>query len=111
MRICVFLILGSYASWFTTQPAQAPGSPTPSPLMNAITYVVSALPDPTLCLFAANALRDLCDANRTALAPHIGAFGELHAGLTGIPVSCLRLLADRGLLFADLFGMSGIVGY
>ncbi|KAH9886674.1 ARM repeat-containing protein [Cubamyces lactineus] len=78
-------LIGSYASWFTTQPAQAPGSPTPSPLMNAITYVVSALPDPTLCLFAANALRDLCDANRTALAPHIGAFGELHAGLTGIP--------------------------
>ena len=55
--------------------------------MSAITYVVSALPDPAFCLFAANALRDLCDANRTALAPHIGAFGELHAGLTGIPVS------------------------
>ncbi|KAI0350564.1 ARM repeat-containing protein [Trametes cingulata] len=78
-------LIGSYASWFTTQPAQAPESPTPSPLMNAITYVVSALPDPSLCLFAANALRDLCDANRAALAPHIGAFGELHAGLTGIP--------------------------
>ncbi|KAH9912340.1 ARM repeat-containing protein [Epithele typhae] len=79
--------IGSFASWFTTQPSQVPGSPTASPLMNAITYVVSALPDPTLCLFAANALRDLCDANRTALAPHISAFGELHAGLTGIPDS------------------------
>lgn len=77
---------GSYASWFTTQPAQLPESPTPSPLMNAITFVVSALPHPALCLSAANALRDLCDANRTALAPHISAFGELHAGLTGIPV-------------------------
>ena len=54
--------------------------------MNAITYVVSALTDPHLCLFAANALRDLCDANRIALAPHVSAFGELHAGLTGIPV-------------------------
>ncbi|KAL1943353.1 hypothetical protein VTO73DRAFT_4428 [Trametes versicolor] len=78
-------LIGSYASWFTTQPAQVPESPTPSPLMSAITFVVAALPHPSLCLFAANALRDLCDANRTALAPHIAAFGELHAGLTGIP--------------------------
>ncbi|KAI0651047.1 ARM repeat-containing protein [Trametes meyenii] len=78
-------LIGSYSSWFTTQPAQVPGAPSPSPLMNAITYIVSALPDRALCLFAANALRDLCDANRIALAPHISAFGELHAGLTGIP--------------------------
>ncbi|KAG2116287.1 hypothetical protein DEU56DRAFT_932400, partial [Suillus clintonianus] len=34
---------------------------------------------------AANALRNLCDANCAALAPHIGAFAELHAGLSGIP--------------------------
>lgn len=54
--------------------------------MNAISYVVAALPEPALCLPAANALRDICDANRTALAPHIAAFGELHAGLTNIPV-------------------------
>lgn len=54
--------------------------------MNAITYVVAALPEPSLCLQAANALRDLCDSNRSALAPHIGAFAELHAGLTGVPV-------------------------
>ncbi|KAI0772392.1 ARM repeat-containing protein [Trametes elegans] len=78
-------MIGSYASWFTTQPTQTPGSPTASPLMSAITFVVAALPNPALCLAAANALRDLCDANRTALAPHISAFGELHAGLTGIP--------------------------
>ncbi|KAI0714221.1 ARM repeat-containing protein [Cerioporus squamosus] len=78
-------LIGSYASWFTTQPAPTAGSVASSPLMNAITYVVSALADPNLCLFAANALRDLCDANRIALAPHINAFGELHAGLTGIP--------------------------
>ncbi|KAI0633121.1 ARM repeat-containing protein [Trametes polyzona] len=78
-------VIGSYASWFTTQPPQVPESPTPSPLMSAITFVVAALPHPALCLSAANALRDLCDANRTALAPHISAFGELHAGLTGIP--------------------------
>ena len=60
--------------------------------MGAITYVVPALTDPALCLSAANALRDLCDANRTALAPHISAFGELHAGLTGIPVGDFGLL-------------------
>ncbi|TBU41864.1 ARM repeat-containing protein [Dichomitus squalens] len=85
VRTTALYLIGSYASWFTTQPAQGPQSPTPSPLMNAISYVVSALTDSSLCLFAANALRDLCDANRTALAPHISAFGELHAGLTGIP--------------------------
>ena len=59
--------------------------------MNAVTYIASALPDPALCLPAANALRDLCDANREALAPHINAFGELHANMAGMPVSCLRV--------------------
>ena len=54
--------------------------------MNAISYVVAALPEPALCLPAANALRDLCDANGAALAPHIGAFAELHARLNDIPV-------------------------
>jgi hypothetical protein len=54
--------------------------------MNAITYVVGALHEPSLCLEAANALRDLCDTNRMALAPHIGAFAEVYAGLSGIPV-------------------------
>lgn len=54
--------------------------------MNAITYVVNALPDQALCLHAANSLRDLCDHNRNALAPHISAFGQLHAGLGNIPV-------------------------
>ncbi|PCH43249.1 ARM repeat-containing protein [Wolfiporia cocos MD-104 SS10] len=81
VRRTALLLAGSYASWFTTQSANS----TASPLMTAISYVVAALPEPTLCLPAANALRDLCDANRTALAPHISAFGELHAGLTGIP--------------------------
>ena len=54
-------------------------------LLSVISYVVAALPEPSLCLQAANALRDLCDANRVALAPHISAFGELHAGLVGVP--------------------------
>jgi hypothetical protein len=45
---------------------------------------VPALSDASLCLPAANALRDLCDANRSALAPHVTAFGELHAGLSRV---------------------------
>ena len=53
--------------------------------MGAIAYVAAALHEPSLCLSAANSLRDLCDANRVALAPHIAAFGELHAGLVDMP--------------------------
>jgi hypothetical protein len=54
--------------------------------MSALSYVVSALPEAQLCLPAAIALRDLCDANRSALAPHISAFAELHANIANIPV-------------------------
>jgi hypothetical protein len=74
-------LIAAYSTWFTKAPTP---TSTPSLLMNAISYVVTALPEPALCLPAANALRDLCDANRAALAPHIGAFAELHAGLSGI---------------------------
>jgi hypothetical protein len=70
---------GSFASWFTTLPA---GSS--EPLLAVLGYVVPALSDASLCLPAANALRDMCDANRSALAPHITAFGELHAGLSRV---------------------------
>ncbi|KAI9508978.1 ARM repeat-containing protein [Russula earlei] len=72
-------LIGSYASWFTTLPA---GSS--EPLLSVLGYVAPALSELSLCLPAANALRDLCDANRTALAPHITAFGELHAGLSRV---------------------------
>ncbi|KZP33116.1 ARM repeat-containing protein [Athelia psychrophila] len=78
-------LIGTYASWFTTQTVETTSATQSSLLMNAINFVVTALPEPSLCLQAANALRDLCDANRSALAPHIGAFAELHAGLTGVP--------------------------
>jgi hypothetical protein len=54
--------------------------------MNAVSYVINAMRLLPLCWIAANALRDLCDANRVALAPHINSFAELYAGLTGIPV-------------------------
>lgn len=85
IRRTTIVLIGTYASWFTTQPTSPPGSPHPSLLMNAISYVVAGLSEPAFCLPAANALRDLCDANRRALAPHISAFGELHANLPGIP--------------------------
>ncbi|KAG1853381.1 hypothetical protein F4604DRAFT_2044461 [Suillus subluteus] len=75
----------AYSTWFTTQPKAPTPTSAPSLLMNAISYVVAALPEPALCLPAANALRNLCNANRTALAPHIGVFVELHAGLSDIP--------------------------
>lgn len=61
--------------------------------MNAVSYTVAALQEPLLCLPAANALRDVCDANRSSLAPHIGAFAELHAGLTSVPVRIYISLA------------------
>jgi hypothetical protein len=41
---------------------------------------------------AANALRDLCYANRAAPAPHIGEFAELHTGLNGIPAREIRYI-------------------
>ncbi|KZT19856.1 ARM repeat-containing protein [Neolentinus lepideus HHB14362 ss-1] len=85
VRRTMLSLIGTYASWFTTQRTPPPGSSQPSLLMTAVSYVANALPEPSLCLQAANALRDLCDANRIALAHHIVAFGELHVGLTGIP--------------------------
>ncbi|KAH7927601.1 ARM repeat-containing protein [Leucogyrophana mollusca] len=78
-------LLGTYSSWFTTQSITSTPTSSPSLLMNAVSYVAAALPEPSLCCSAANALRDLCDANRLALAPHISAFAELHAGLISIP--------------------------
>lgn len=92
---------GTYATWFTTQNTNAvPGQQ--SLLMNAIGLVVNALSEPVLCLSAANALQELCDANRTALAPHIGAFGTLHSGLATIPVRAHHpffLLERESLIF------------
>ncbi|KAG6334626.1 hypothetical protein ID866_4467 [Astraeus odoratus] len=85
VRRTTLSLVGTYASWFTTQSNTTIPTSTPSLLMNAISYVVAAFSEQPLCLPAANALRDLCDANRAALAPHIGAFAELHASLTGIP--------------------------
>ncbi|GJE98643.1 hypothetical protein PsYK624_148780 [Phanerochaete sordida] len=85
VRRTAIILIGTYATWFTTQPTSPPGTPHPSILMSAISYTVSALSEPSLCLPAANTLRDLCDSNRAALAPHISAFGELLANLPAIP--------------------------
>lgn len=79
---------GAYSSWFATQLHSSSTNPSqPNLLLTVLSYVVSALPDPSLCLSAATALRNLCEANRKDLAVHIQAFGELHAGLNSIPVN------------------------
>ncbi|KAF8632069.1 hypothetical protein AX15_002067 [Amanita polypyramis BW_CC] len=87
IRKTMLNVIGTYSSWFATQPGQPPGSAGPNLLLSALNYIVSALEDPGLCLHAANSLRNLCDANRKALAPHISAFGELHARIDNIPDS------------------------
>ena len=122
--------LGAYSSWFATQaqssassthtstPAALIGESQPNLLLTVLSYVVSALPDPALSLPAAVALRNLCEANRKELAVHIGAFGELHAGLGNVPVSfdfgcrliycrCWLLVFDLiwGLFFFYLIGL------
>ncbi|KAG9119599.1 hypothetical protein FRC07_005313 [Ceratobasidium sp. 392] len=56
-------------------------------LLDAVGYVVTALEEPGVCTDAARALKELCDANRTRLAPHIQSFGELHQRLPRIPAN------------------------
>jgi len=80
---------GAYSSWFTTY-SKTQTTPDSTLLLNVLNYVVTALTDPALCLQAAVALRNLCDANRKALAPHVAAFGQLHDGLERIPV-CIEI--------------------
>ncbi|EJD43963.1 ARM repeat-containing protein [Auricularia subglabra TFB-10046 SS5] len=77
VRLTALSCIGSYASWFTKQDGAL--------LLSVINYVVGAIHEPALCLSATNALRDLCDSNRSALAPHIAAFGELYSKLDSIP--------------------------
>ncbi|KAF9269125.1 ARM repeat-containing protein [Marasmius fiardii PR-910] len=87
VRRTTLSLLGTYASWFASNPEQ-PTVPTKEELLTtAVSYAVQALPDSLLSLQAASALRNLCDANRKLLAPRIGAFAELHAGLARVPDS------------------------
>ncbi|THV01907.1 ARM repeat-containing protein [Dendrothele bispora CBS 962.96] len=86
VRRTTLSLIGTYASWFATSNTVTT-PPKQDLLMTCVSYVVQALPVQTLCLQAASALRNLCDANRKALAPQIGAFAELHAGLAQVPDS------------------------
>ncbi|KAG7094032.1 hypothetical protein E1B28_007654 [Marasmius oreades] len=87
VRRTTLSLLGTYASWFASNPDQATVPPREELLTTAVSYAVQALPDAMLSLQAATALRNLCDANRKLLAPRIGAFAELHAGLARVPDS------------------------
>lgn len=77
------MVIGDYSTWFADQA-------TPL-LLGALTFVVAGLPDKVLCLSAAGALKQLCDANRANLAPHIASFGEILSSSTAIPVSIPEL--------------------
>jgi hypothetical protein len=47
-------------------------------LLRAVNYTVTALAEPSLSLQASITLKDLCDANRAILAPHLNSFSDLH---------------------------------
>lgn len=65
---------GEYATYFSSN-----GST--SALLRAVSYTVNALPEPTLSLQASVTLRELCDANRSILAPHLNSFADLHRNI------------------------------
>ncbi|KAF8511488.1 ARM repeat-containing protein [Hysterangium stoloniferum] len=79
VRRTMIQLIGEYATWFTTLPAYD------RLLMDVVGLVVAALHVPSLCFPAANSLKEMCDANRIALAPHMAAFGDLHSGIAAIP--------------------------
>ncbi|KAM6493482.1 hypothetical protein JOM56_011616 [Amanita muscaria] len=62
-------VIGVFSPWFATQPLNEP--PPTNLLLSALDYIFPALEDPNLCLHAANTLKNRCNANRKALAPHI----------------------------------------
>jgi hypothetical protein len=70
-NLTLVVLLGEYAAYFASSGAA-------SSLLRAVTYTVNALIEPTLSLQASMTLKELCDANRSLLAPHIGSFAELH---------------------------------
>ncbi|KAJ3726691.1 armadillo-type protein [Lentinula raphanica] len=87
LRRTVLGLIAAYASWFQVDEPHATVVSKTELLMSSISYIVQSLPDQMLSLQAATALQNLCDANKSALAPRIGAFAELHAGLAQIPDS------------------------
>ncbi|CAE6368411.1 unnamed protein product [Rhizoctonia solani] len=115
VRRTALATVGAYATWFTTGARTRAGTPAgddgdrtgpqtaanganlavpgtnagegASLLLDAVGYVVAALEEPMVCGDAARALKELCDANRVRLAPHIQSFGELHQRLPQIPAN------------------------
>ncbi|PVF99237.1 ARM repeat-containing protein [Serendipita vermifera] len=71
VRWTMLTLIGEYATYFSAS------SSIPS-LLRAVSYTVSALPEPSLSLQASMTLRELCDANRATLAPHLNSFADLH---------------------------------
>jgi hypothetical protein len=63
-----------YASYFSSSAS----TNTASSLLRAVNYTVTALAEPSLSLQASITLKDLCDANRAILAPHLNSFSDLH---------------------------------
>ncbi|CAE6366671.1 unnamed protein product, partial [Rhizoctonia solani] len=115
VRRTTLATVGAYATWFTTGARTRAGTPAGDDgdragpqttangatlavpgantgegaglLLDAVGYVVAALEEPAVCGDAARALKELCDANRVRLAPHIQSFGELHQRLPRIPAN------------------------
>ncbi|KAJ3533280.1 hypothetical protein NMY22_g7396 [Coprinellus aureogranulatus] len=87
LRKTALSVIDTYSTWFMMGLKATEGLGDSTLLLNVLNYVVTALTDHVLCLQAAVALRNLCDINRKAPAPHILAFGQLHNGLEDIPDS------------------------
>lgn len=90
MKRSLYVFLGEYSTWFATQDSVL--------LLQIVAYVSTTLGEPALSLVAATALKQLCDANRTQLAPHIASFGDILAFAGNIPVRVLhhpRILTDN----------------
>ncbi|KAG8802127.1 hypothetical protein FRC17_006479, partial [Serendipita sp. 399] len=63
-----------YATYFSAASSS-------SSLLRAVNYTATALPEPSLSLQASITLKELCDANRATLAPHISSFASLHQNI------------------------------
>ncbi|KZO91650.1 ARM repeat-containing protein [Calocera viscosa TUFC12733] len=71
-------VISTYSSWFPSK--------DPSTIMTATLYVLNSLNMSSVSLQAANALRELCDNNRTVLAQNsLSWFADLYGKLDTIP--------------------------
>ncbi|KAF8331847.1 armadillo-type protein, partial [Cantharellus anzutake] len=62
-------LIGEYSTWFSTQDSAL--------LLKVVAYVSRSLGEHGLSLVASTSMKQLCDANRTQLAPHIASFGDV----------------------------------